>query len=157
MQALVHVGKREDVSVNINMILLVNIGDVIGGIVLILLAVLLIGGFIIGEISDNKHQKKRFNGGKCPNCGIELKFYKQDTYTWYHCPKCQYTARVSTNGNVDRRYCDIFDCWPHLHECQKDCGADPKMCKHYHDKQKENKTKKIPPKKISEDSWPGMV
>ncbi len=57
MQDLVHVGKREDVSVNIDMILLVNIGDVIGGIVLILLVVFLIGGLVIGVISDNKHQK----------------------------------------------------------------------------------------------------
>lgn len=130
--------------------------DWIAGLVLIGIAALFIFG--VWDPIGKKHEKERFNGGKCPNCGIELKFYKQDnTHTLYRCPKCQYTARVSVNGRVDRRYCDIFDCWPHLHECQKDCGADPKMCKHYYDKQKENKTKKIPPKKISEDSWPGMV
>lgn len=130
--------------------------DWIAGLVVIGIIILFIFG--VWDPIGKKHEKERFNGGKCPNCGIELKFYKQDNiHTWYRCPKCQYTAQVSINGNVDRRYCDIFDCWPHLHECQRECGADPKMCKHYHDKQKENKTKKIPPKKISEDSWPGMV
>ena len=130
--------------------------DWIAGLVVIGIIILFIFG--VWDPIGKKHEKERFNGGKCPNCGIELKFYKQDNiHTWYRCPKCQYTAQVSINGNVDRRYCDIFDCWPHLHECQRECVADPKMCKHYHDKQKENKTKKIPPKKISEDSWPGMV
>jgi ssDNA-binding Zn-finger/Zn-ribbon topoisomerase 1 len=149
MQDLVHV------------ILIIIIGDNemvdwIAGLVVIGIIILFIFG--VWDPIGKKHEKERFNDGECPNCGIELKFYKQDNiHTWYRCPKCQYTAQVSINGNVDRRYCDIFDCWPHLHECQRECGADPKMCKHYHDKQKENKTKKIPPKKISEDSWPGMV
>lgn len=129
--------------------------DWIGAVIVIGIIAFFI--FCAWDPIGKKHEKERFNGGKCPNCGIELKFYKQDTYTWYRCPKCQYTSRVFINGNVDRRYCDIFDCWPHLHECQRECTADPKMCKHYRDKQKENKTKKIPPKKISEDGWPGLV
>ena len=149
MQALVHVILIIIIEDN-------EMVDWIAGLVVIGIIILFIFG--VWDPIGKKHEKERFNGGKCPNCGIELKFYKQDNiHTWYRCPKCQYTAQVSINGNVDRRYCDIFDCWPHLHECQRECGADPKMCKHYHDKQKENKTKKIPPKKISEDSWPGMV
>jgi len=155
MQVLVHVGKRENVSVNIDMILLTNIGDVIGGIVLILIVVLLVGGLVIGEISNNKHQKKRFNGGKCPNCDIELRFKNQQgNQTIYQCPKCMYSAYVDADSSRDRRYCDIFDYCPHLYECEN-CTS--KQCKYYRDKQKENKTKKIPPKKISEDGWPGMV
>lgn len=155
MQVLALVGRRGGVNVNIDMILLANIGDVIGGIILILFIVLLVGGVIIGEISTNKHQKKRFNGGKCPNCNIELRFKdQQGSQIIYQCPKCMYSAYVDANSNRDRRYCDIFDYCPHLYECEK-CTS--KQCKYYRDKQKENKIKKIPPKKISEDGWPGLT
>lgn len=129
--------------------------DWVGAVVVIGLILLFIFG--VWDPIGKNHQKKRFNDGKCPNCGIELRFNRQEgMYTYYRCPKCQYTAQVDASGNVDRRYCDIFDCWPHLYQCQGECGADPKMCKHYRDKQKENKTGKIPPKKISGSGWPGL-
>ena len=128
-----------------------------------ILAIAIVVGFVIFLVWDpigKKHQRERFNEGKCPNCGIELRFHKQDSFhTYYRCPKCQYTAKVEINSGVDRRYCDIFDCYPHFHECERDCTS--KQCKHYRDEQKKkeqkNKTRKIPPKEIREDRWPGMV
>lgn len=79
--------------------------DIIIVITAITIEMIIIFGIIwYSDRSVNmKIENEKFNGGRCPCCSNELKYFETDLKgrRGYYCDKCNYTTWVSYN-RVDR-------------------------------------------------------